>query len=189
VLVHSLFCVSCGRIRASSSVSAGIAESAAGCGFLAPQRDGARCLACDKSEFAIASVLKSRPRLHGGAKTAELSLRNLRKIPSWIAARLTAIAVEQSEIRTLGFLENRTPAKLARRRRAGKHRSSSRRDHRFRMASFLHLSFQTKTKLRATRKTHDREDAALPDQCTAFGCRTATQAGRMPTRSARTSIH
>jgi hypothetical protein len=63
-----------------------------------------------------------------------------------MAAALIPIAVEQSEIGTPGFLENRTPAKLARSHLAGKRRSSSQRDHRFQMASFLLPSFPRQNK-------------------------------------------
>jgi hypothetical protein len=129
---------------------------------------------CNRSGSEIAPAIEPR----------ELKLRR----PSRMAAALSAIAVEQSEIRTPAFLENRTPAKPAGRHRAGNTgvpvcatvdsewpRSCTR-------------PFQDRTKLRAKRGTHDREDAALPHQCTAFGRRAATQVGRMPTRTARASI-
>jgi len=133
---------------------------------------------CNRSGSEIAPAIARR----------SLRLRNLREIPSWTAAGLTAPAVEQSEIKTPDFLENRTTAKLARRHAAGNTGVP--------VGAIVDSKWprsctglcQDRTKLRApAQNKHDREDAALPNQCTVFGCRSATQAGRTPTRRARTS--
>jgi hypothetical protein len=137
---------------------------------------------CNRSGSEIAPAIATGTEAVVGRTCAEL--------PSRTAATLTVIAVKQSEIKTPDFLENRTPSEMARRHRAGNTgvpvgaiidsdwpRSCT-------------IFLQDRTKLRASRAEHmTGEDAALPHQCTAFGCRAATQAGRTPTRHARTSIN
>jgi hypothetical protein len=106
-----------------------------------------------------------------------------------MAAGLTATAVEQSEIRTPDFLENRTPAEIARCHGAGNTGVPVGAIIDSEWPRSCTVFAKTEQSCALQRRTHDREDAALPNQCTVFGRRSATQAGRTPTRHARTSIN